>query len=192
MKVKLLPFSLCADQLTQTKAAFHSECFRVWKWPLQGKPSFRPLHAGIDPMKVIREGTHLTSSHISQVPWLVMVTAIQTTCLFLIFLQDFVKHWLWNKSDIQICPTCTQAFTNITASKIMLPTLAKLSQRLAPWNIGWRLYLLKTKPYENHPCNVSPSSVLISTQREQLELQTPGLLLNHCVRRGEKKKKNLL
>lgn len=36
---------------------------------------------------------------------------------------------------------------------------------------------------------MSPSSGLISTQREQLELQTPGLLLNHCVRKGEKKKK---
>lgn len=36
------------------------------------------------------------------------------------------------------------------------------------------------------PCrHVSPRSGLISTRREQLESQTPGLLLNHRVRRGK-------
>lgn len=47
---------------------------------------------------------------------------------------------------------------------------------------------LKTKPYENHCCDVSSSSGLINTQCEQLELHTPRLLLNHCVRKKKKKK----
>jgi len=47
---------------------------------------------------------------------------------------------------------------------------------------------LKTKPYESPRRNVSSSSGLISTHCEQLELQTTGLLLNHCQEKEKKER----
>lgn len=117
-------------------------------------------------------------------------TDIQTIQIcFTSFCKIWWKILLQKKLGFWIFPTWNSSLINITASEIKLPQLAKLSKHLAPWNTGWQCYLLKTKSYENHYCNVSPSFGFISTQREQLELETPGLLLNHCVRKGEKKRK---
>lgn len=138
---------------------------------------------------MIREHTPKQESHFLG-SFICHGTDIQKTQIcFTSFYKIWWKILLQNKLGFWICPTWNSSLINITASEIKLPKLAKLSKHLAPWNTGWQLYLLKTKPYENHRCNVSPSFGLISTQREQLELQTPGLLLNHCVRKGGKKEK---
>lgn len=152
MKAKPTRFTLRADQSKQQKAC-HGYLFNFWNWPLRSEPPL-DFQFWTRPKKSGGEDTP-TGGSPSQVLWLVTVQTFRQAKFDSSTSTGFGENLCCRINQASGFSLPKLSLTNINASEIELPKLAKLSKHLARWNIGWQFYLLKTKPYENHRRNVS-------------------------------------